>query len=72
MAGGDDDACKLVPLADVAGERTLPREWLAEAEAGVASAFVEYARPLVGTLIDYPVPLKDQLATSKPLQRQSV
>ena len=70
--GADGDACALVPLAHVVGERTLPREWLADPETGVAPAFVEYARPIVGALIDYPVPLKDQLATSKPLQRQPV
>jgi 6-phosphofructokinase 1 len=70
--GADGDACALVPLSDVAGERTLPREWLADPETGVAPAFLEYARPIVGDLIDYPVPLKDQLAASKPLQRQPV
>jgi hypothetical protein len=72
--GQAGDRCGAVPLADVAGERQVPGEWLAGPEAGgVTPGFIEYARPLVGDLIDYPVPLKDQLsAASSALQRQSV
>ena len=72
--GQAGESCGVVPLADVAGERPVPREWLAKPEAGgVSPAFVEYARPLVGDLIDYPLPLKDQLTPARSaLQRQSV
>jgi 6-phosphofructokinase len=53
-------ATQLVPLSQCAGERVMPAQWLAESDAGVSEDFLNYVRPLVGDLIDYAVPLKDQ------------
>ena len=52
--------CELVPLSRVRGERPFPTEWMCDSNTSVASAFVEYARRIVGPLVEYAVPLKDQ------------
>jgi 6-phosphofructokinase 1 len=49
-----------VPLALAAGERAIPAEWLAEPEAGgVSNEFLRHARPIVGDLVDYALPLSE-------------
>jgi 6-phosphofructokinase 1 len=67
-----DGDCGLVPLADVTGERRIPPEWLDDSDVGVTRGFVEFARPLVGQLIDYPRPLKEQAPADNIRVRQSV
>ena len=58
----DDKACDLVPLSSVAGgDRRVPAEWLDDPDTAVTADFLRYVRPIVGSLVDYPVPLKDQL-----------
>jgi ATP-dependent phosphofructokinase / diphosphate-dependent phosphofructokinase len=52
--------CELVSLAHVKGDRPFPTEWIGEDNISVAPAFVEYARRIVGPLVDYAIPLKDQ------------
>jgi 6-phosphofructokinase 1 len=59
---GEAEATQIIPLSRAAGgERAVPAEWLDDSDTAVAPAFVEYVRPLVGSLIDYPVPLKDRI-----------
>jgi 6-phosphofructokinase 1 len=60
--GEQDNAprCELVPLSQVRGERPFPTEWMSTDNTSVAPAFIQYARRIVGPLVDYPVPLKDQ------------
>ena len=68
------DTCDFVALSKVAGgERRVPAEWLGDsADAAVAPAFLRYVRPIVGGLVEYAPPLKDQLAQKPSMQRQSV
>lgn len=55
------DATEIIPLVRAAGgERLVPDEWLDRSDTAVAPPFLQYVRPLVGELIDYPVPLKDR------------
>ncbi|HSZ54582.1 MAG TPA: diphosphate--fructose-6-phosphate 1-phosphotransferase [Tepidisphaeraceae bacterium] len=55
-----DPAYDFISLASAAGERAVPNQWLADPEAGgVTSAFVRYARPIVGELLPYAIPLSD-------------
>jgi 6-phosphofructokinase 1 len=56
----DPLATQLVPLSQCVGERTVPDHWLSADDEGVSPEFVNYVRPLVGDLVDYAVPLKDQ------------
>jgi 6-phosphofructokinase 1 len=59
-APNSEPGYEFVPLASAAGERPVPSAWLANPEAGgVTSEFVRYARPIVGDLVDYPIPLSD-------------
>jgi 6-phosphofructokinase 1 len=68
----DPTGCDLVPLAKVAGgERRVPPAWLGDSITAVRQPFIDYVRPIVGVLLEYPVPLKDQLIAA-PLQRQSI
>jgi 6-phosphofructokinase 1 len=58
-AGGGYD---FVPLASAAGERRIPAHWLTEDPAQpVSQEFLRYARPIVGELLPYAVPLADAL-----------
>ena len=51
----------LVPLSAAAGgEKRVPQQWLNNSPTSVAQPFIDYIRPIVGELIDYPIPLKDQ------------
>ena len=51
----------LVPLSEAAGgEKRVPQEWLDNSPTTVGKLFVDYVRPIIGDLIDYPIPLKDQ------------
>jgi hypothetical protein len=38
----------------------VPQQWLNNSPTSVAQPFIDYIRPIVGELIDYPIPLKDQ------------
>jgi 6-phosphofructokinase 1 len=59
---GSSEQSAIVPLANCAGaDRHVPQDWLAHPREGVSAKFVEYARPIVGKLIDYAIPLKDTL-----------
>lgn len=61
LADSDDrPRCELVPLERVQGERAFPAEWIEPGNTSLAPAFVRYARRLVGDLVPYAVPLKDQ------------
>jgi 6-phosphofructokinase 1 len=61
LAEHDEPArCELVPLSQVRGERTFPTEWMCDDNTSIAPAFVQYARRLVGALVDYAVPLEEQ------------
>jgi ATP-dependent phosphofructokinase / diphosphate-dependent phosphofructokinase len=54
-------ATELISLNDCGGERLVPAQWLRDdAESPVTPDFVNYVRPIVGDLVDYAVPLKDQ------------
>jgi 6-phosphofructokinase 1 len=54
-------ASRLIALPTVVAERHLPREFLSpDAELPVTDAFLRYARVCAGSLIDYPIPLKDR------------
>lgn len=51
----------LIPLSHAAGgERHVPADWLSDDDLGVSEAFLSYVRPIVGSLVEYAVPLKDQ------------
>ncbi|HTL28933.1 MAG TPA: diphosphate--fructose-6-phosphate 1-phosphotransferase [Tepidisphaeraceae bacterium] len=64
--------CNLVPFSQVTvGDRHMPEAWLSDGELGVTSGFIEYIRPIVGGLVEYAVPLKDE-RLGKTLQGQSV
>lgn len=64
--------CDLVPLAQVGGtDRPVPANWQDDSDTAVTASFIEYVRPIVGELVNYAIPLKDQLLTQS-LQRQSV
>jgi 6-phosphofructokinase len=61
LAGQDEPArCELVLLSRVRGDRAFPTEWMCDDNTSVSPAFVQYARRLVGPLVDYAVPLKEQ------------
>jgi 6-phosphofructokinase 1 len=63
---GEAEATEIIPLGRVAGgERVVPAEWLDDSDTAVAPAFVEYVRPLVGPLVDYPLPLKDRMVAKE-------
>ncbi|HEV2293519.1 MAG TPA: diphosphate--fructose-6-phosphate 1-phosphotransferase [Tepidisphaeraceae bacterium] len=68
----DHELCDFVPLSEVAGgERRIPAAWQEDsAESAVTTDFLRYLRPIVGGLVDYPVPLKDQLTAKRSFQRQ--
>jgi len=70
----DHETCDLVPLAKVAnGDRHIPPEWLCgSADAAVSHEFLRYVRPIVGGLVDYATPLKDQWPSTASLQKESV
>ena len=70
----DADPCDLVPFTQVvaAAQRAVPLEWRANSDNSVTSDFVNYVRRIVGPLVDYARPLKDQWSSGAPLQRQSV
>jgi 6-phosphofructokinase 1 len=72
--GAGGDGYDVVPLSQAAGgERRVPAEWLDDSATAVNSAFIDYVRPLVGELVDYAVPLKDQLpALSARRERQNI
>jgi 6-phosphofructokinase 1 len=54
----DEPRCDLVSLNGEHIERAIPRHWLRENEnTVVAPAFVNYAKRLVGELVDYATPL---------------
>jgi ATP-dependent phosphofructokinase / diphosphate-dependent phosphofructokinase len=51
-----------VRLSEGAGkDRAIPGEWLSDSELSVNEQFINYIRPIVGDLVEYAVPLKDQL-----------
>jgi hypothetical protein len=56
---GANPAYTLVPLSAAAGhDRHVPKQWLAPPiEGGVAQPFIDYVKPLVGPLLDYPTDL---------------
>jgi ATP-dependent phosphofructokinase / diphosphate-dependent phosphofructokinase len=57
----DETRCELVPLPLSAGERRFPEEWITDdGNIPVAPACVQYARRIVGELIDYPLPLNEK------------
>lgn len=48
---GSASTTSLVPLSDAAGhERTIPSEWLQRGPLPVAQPFIDYIRPLVGSI----------------------
>jgi 6-phosphofructokinase 1 len=48
---GSASTTRLVPLSDAAGhERTIPSEWLQRGPLPVAQPFIDYIRPLVGSI----------------------
>lgn len=53
----NENGCEFVPLSSMAGERKLPPAWIADEEAGVSEAFIQYATPIVGELLPYARPL---------------
>jgi len=55
--GSNEIGCEFVPLSSMAGERKLPPDWIADEEAGVSDAFIQYAKPIVGELLPYARPL---------------
>jgi 6-phosphofructokinase 1 len=58
---GDPEATEIIPLARAAGGgRLVPAAWLDDSDTAVAQPFIDYVRPLIGPLVDYAVPLKDQ------------
>lgn len=56
-AGSHGNGCEFLPLSNMAGERNLPPAWIADEEAGVSDAFIQYAAPIVGELLPYARPL---------------
>ena len=56
-AGANENGCEFVPLSSMAGDRKLPSDWIADEEAGVSEAFIQYARPIVDELLPYARPL---------------
>ena len=56
-AGSHGNGCEFLPLSSMAGERRLPPAWIADEEAGVSEAFIQYAKPIVGELLPYARPL---------------
>ena len=60
-------ACNLVPLADLPHDRAVPDAWLGDSRAEpVTDAFVNYVRPLVGKLLEFPAPLAESLDVVSP------
>ncbi len=54
----------LVPLSHVAGkERLIPAAWLSGTATAVNGGFVEYIRPLIGSLAEYHAPFRFSLDT---------
>jgi 6-phosphofructokinase 1 len=55
--GAAGDPVEVIPLSRAGGaERAVPREWLSDGDLAVGPDFINYVRPLVGELIDFPIP----------------
>lgn len=55
---GSNPAFELLPLTEAAGpRRAIPQEWLRHDGLAVSDAFLEYARPIVGSLQRHPASL---------------
>ena len=57
LSSAESQPYRFVPLAHAAGERSIPAGWLSGDETAVSSDFIRYARPIVGELLSYSVPL---------------
>jgi len=63
-----NEPCELVPLSAVAGgDRYIPHEWIDDSDTAVREPLERYLRRIVGDLVDYAIPLRDQpIAVAKP------
>ena len=58
VQAGEPPRTQLVPLAQCAGERTIPTAWLNDGDLAVNDSFVRYVCPMVGELVEYDIPLR--------------
>jgi 6-phosphofructokinase 1 len=64
-----EPAYDIIPLSQTTGERPFPADWTAPSpQSPVTDNFLNYVRPLIGDLVDYAVPLKDQFAIASLLK----
>lgn len=48
---------EFIPLDHAAGERRVPKEWLADGDLAVSNGFTQYVSRIVGDLVPYALPL---------------